>query len=713
VRFRHKEFLIKMIWPDRDLAAPPPPKTHSVEFFDRAFYPADEIAARLTDGLARGWGTAVVAPAAHLAAIRNALGEVADDRLVMVDADALYRSLAAEPTARDRILGSQLATPLRELIDRCGHVRAHGELVDVFCREGDTRGAIALERWWNRQIEDLPIELHCGYSLDSFADLASLEAFRQVCAEHGCATANRAPEHQLRTHLILLQRVTSALSEAASHDDIGGVVTGDLVFAIGATRCALAIGGQLVAVRGVTTPDEPELLAAALDKLEASWTDRPPPAVAWLGSRATAVIPLELGGVRRGTLVLGFRNTEPLAPTERMLVHDISRQLAIAIDRAHALERARCEAARAEAANAARDQFLSMLGHELRNPLSPILTATQLMRLRAPEVFGRERTTIERSVTQLMRLVDDLLDVTKLARGKIALVRTPALLAEVVAEALALASLALEDRNHEIRVTVPDSIWVDVDRARIAQVFARLVANAAKYTRSGGAIEIAAHVVGDYVEVAITDNGRGIAASLLPHIFELFVQAPQGTDRASGGLGVGLPLARSVVEMHGGTIAAHSAGAGTGSRFTVTLARWAPQSKDKAEKDTKRMSAVGDGRRVLVVDDNEDAAWLLAEALRLAGHEVAVCHDGNEALELARDYGPEIAFLDIGLPGLDGYTLCSRLREMPAKPKVVAVTGYGQAADRDRARAAGFDMHFVKPVSLREVHQAIASFSRP
>ena len=725
-----------------------PSKLHSVEFFDRSSYPAIEIARRLQDALQRGWGAVALAPTAHLAKIQTAMGDVASyqaaGQLLFVDADAVYRRIAAEPARRDDILVYQLAGPIRALVEQFGFVRAHGELVDVYCRAGDREGAVSLETWWNRQLDALPIELHCGYSIDSFSDAASLEAFTNVCDQHGhvvtsevvdasraaaharqlativeveaarrvafetSLASSRASEHQLREHLVLLQRVTSAFSEAATYEDIGRVVCNDLALAVGATRCVLAIEGELISVRGVTTPDEPRSLAAVLDRLAPQWSTRPPAELTWLGGALLGVIPLDVGGERRGTLVLGFR-ASALTSTEKMLVDDLARQLCIAIDRAFTLELARRERHRAETANAAKDHFLAMLGHELRNPLSPILTATQLMRLRAPDVAVRERTTIERSVTHMMKLVDDLLDMAKLTHGKVQLVRTPSELCEVVSHALELSSSAIEERAHRVHVAVAPGILVDVDRGRMAQVISKLIVNSAKYTRSGGQIDIAAAEVGDGVELAVTDNGAGIPSNLLPHIFDLFVQAPQGADRAKGGLGIGLALARSIVELHGGKIAAHSAGPGMGSRFTVTLARWQPHPA--RDKDS-RMQAVGDGRRVLVVDDNEDAAWLLAEALRLAGHEVAVCHDGIEALELARRHQPEIAFLDIGLPGVDGYTLCSQLRELPAKPKIVAVTGYGQAADRDRARAAGFDMHFVKPVSLREVHQAIASFSR-
>jgi CheY-like chemotaxis protein/anti-sigma regulatory factor (Ser/Thr protein kinase) len=246
-------------------------------------------------------------------------------------------------------------------------------------------------------------------------------------------------------------------------------------------------------------------------------------------------------------------------------------------------------------------------------------------------------------------------------------------------------------------------LFVNVDGARLVQAIANLLHNAAKFTRPGGVIDVEAALVDDSITIEVRDNGIGISASLLPHVFDLFVRAGK---RERGGLGVGLAIAKTFTELHGGTLMATSDGPGRGSTFTITLPRWTQPASDATEQP-----AMG-RHRILVVDDNEDAAWLLAEALRFAGHDVVTSHDGVDALERARAWRPHIAFLDVGLPGMDGYQLCRHLSELPMRPKVVAVTGYGQPSDRQRALAAGFDMHFVKPVSLREVHSAIETFSK-
>ncbi|MBS1123026.1 MAG: Chemotaxis protein methyltransferase CheR [Deltaproteobacteria bacterium] len=546
--------------------------------------------------------------------------------------------------------------------------------------------------------------------LEQVCSPLDVETARCAALQTACE-ASRGAEEALRAHLVAFQRVTSALCQAVTFADIGRVVTGELAKVIDATRIGLVIRGELIALRGVTTPDDPAALADALDQLAASWTGQAacPPELAWLGSPVIGLVPLELCGARVGTVIVGLERAQDGSAVVRALLDDLAQQIAIAVDRACSLDRAEHERKRAEAANHAKDQLFSMLGHELRNPLSPILTATQLMRLRAPEALAKERITIERSVTHLMRLVDDLLDVSRITRGNIDLVRAPVELSEIVAQALELTSAAMQDRGHRVDVSVDLGLDVDVDRRRMIQVVATVLSNAAKFTPQGGVIEVTAMARGEWVELAVSDNGIGIGAELLPHVFELFVQAPQGPERRMGGLGVGLAIARKVVELHGGTITASSGGEGAGSRFAVALPR---RVKPRGiAVPAKRATPMQSAHRILVVDDNEDAAWLLAEALRLSGHEVCVSHDGLSALELARGWNPQIAFLDVGLPGMDGYMLCRHLLELPTKPRIVAVTGYGQPSDRDRAHEAGFDLHFVKPVSLRDVHRAIASFA--
>ncbi len=366
----------------------------------------------------------------------------------------------------------------------------------------------------------------------------------------------------------------------------------------------------------------------------------------------------------------------------------------------------------AEAANRAKDEFLAMLGHELRNPLAPILTALQLLRLRGVEAGERERTIIERQVRHLVGLVDDLLDVSRITRGKVRISAQPIELNELVAKAIEQASPLLEQHRHNLDVDVPrHGLGVVADPARMAQVVANLLTNAAKYTPPEGDIRVSAWVEGDEVVLSVRDSGIGIDAEMLPRVFDLFSQDRQAIDRAQGGLGLGLAIVQSLVALHGGTVAARSDGPGRGSEFVIRLARIAlPEEVTVAASSGASAAELEEPRlRVLIVDDNHDAAAMLAEALRMAGHVTASAHDGPAALELAARFRPHVALLDIGLPVMDGFELAHQFAARPGLrvTKLVAVTGYGQEQDRRRSIDAGFAAHVVKPVDLDDLIRLI------
>jgi PAS domain S-box-containing protein len=355
------------------------------------------------------------------------------------------------------------------------------------------------------------------------------------------------------------------------------------------------------------------------------------------------------------------------------------------------------ETRRAEEANQAKDAFLAMLGHELRNPLWPITTALELMRRKDAAAHARERTIIERQVDHMVRLVDDLLDVSRITRGRVTLERRPVALAQAVAKAIEMASPLLEARRHRLTTDVPRDLVVDGDEHRLAQVFGNLLTNAAKYTPPGGAVDVTAAREGARVRVVVRDSGVGIDPELLPHVFDLFTQGTRTIDRTDGGLGLGLTIVRSLVDLHGGAVMAASDGPGRGAELVVTLPLLA--AAPAPVEPPAAAGPVGPRRRVLVVDDNRDAADALALILRDAGHEVGVAYDGPQALDLALDLRPEVALLDLGLPVMDGFELAGRLQARDPAPRLlVAITGYGQDSDRARTAAAGFDEHLVKPV---------------
>ncbi|HEY2748682.1 MAG TPA: ATP-binding protein [Polyangia bacterium] len=367
----------------------------------------------------------------------------------------------------------------------------------------------------------------------------------------------------------------------------------------------------------------------------------------------------------------------------------------------------------AEEANPAKDEFLAMLGHELRNPLSPIVTALQLMKLRGgSERFAKEQQIIERQVQHMVRLVDDLLDVSRITKGKIELRRQRLDLCGVVAKAIEIASPLLEQRRHHFNVDVPaEPIFVDGDEARLAQVFANLLTNAAKYTEAGGHIDVVVRNLAGEAIVQVRDDGVGLAAELLPRMFDLFVQGPQTIERSVGGLGIGLSLVRSLVRLHGGEVTAASDGPGQGSTFTVRLAVAEPPVEAGAPQPRRPAPNKKPSRRVLIVDDNEDALELLAELLRAQGHEVRTATDGASALTILRQAKPEVAILDIGLPVMDGYELAQQIRAELADgaPRLIALTGYGQQTDRARSEEAGFAAHLVRPVDVELLQRYVLS----
>jgi signal transduction histidine kinase len=363
--------------------------------------------------------------------------------------------------------------------------------------------------------------------------------------------------------------------------------------------------------------------------------------------------------------------------------------------------------ARARIADQRKDEFLAMLGHELRNPLAPIMTALQLMNLRGETSSAKERLVIDRQVKHLARLVDDLLDVARMTQSKLEITLRPISLPSVIEKAVEMASPLFEQRCQSLRIEVPrHGLTVDGDPDRLAQVVSNLLTNAAKFTDPGGSVVLTAHARDKRVFVSVKDNGRGIGPEQLTQIFGLFVQGERISERGQAGLGIGLALVRSLVELHGGRVYAHSAGLGRGSEFVIELpaAGDEPAAASSLRLPTAPTSAKLRSR-ILLVDDNVDAADGLAEMLDLLGYDVLVAHDGPQALAIAETYRPMAALLDIGLPGMDGYEVACLLRAAWGDHSVrfFAITGYGREADKARAQAAGFDAHLVKPVDVSEL----------
>ncbi|HXK24369.1 MAG TPA: PAS domain S-box protein [Myxococcota bacterium] len=358
-----------------------------------------------------------------------------------------------------------------------------------------------------------------------------------------------------------------------------------------------------------------------------------------------------------------------------------------------------------------KDEFLATLAHELRNPLAPIRSSLQLLR-ESSDAPGELCAMLERQVDQMVRLVDDLLEISRMTQGRIELRREPALLSSVLQAALETARPAIEAGRHRLELSLPrEPLSVDADPLRLAQVFVNLLDNAAKYTPDGGCIELRTQRRGGEVEISVRDDGVGIPDAVLPRVFEPFTRAPHALPRAKGGLGIGLALVARLVELHGGRVEARSDGPGRGSEFAVRLPLRAGPAVPRIETDRPAASAIaGSPQRVLVVDDNRDAAESLAMLLRKRGVEALVAHDGESALEAARARVPTAVLLDLGMPGMDGYEVARQLRAQPSAQEalLVALTGWGQPDVQSRCEAAGFDHHLVKPVRIETLEALLA-----
>lgn len=572
---------------------------------------------------------------------------------------------------------------------------------------------------------------------------AEAEARRRFLAEQ---EARRAAERAAQ-RMAGLQRITAALADALTSEAVAEVVIDQGIAAAG------AYAGAIV----VTVDDELECLKAVgyrsdvlqrFQRMPVSGELPIPDALRtgaplWLRSRkemaarypefgnsaltpttaSLCCLPLVVQDRPIGVLGLSFADPHPFDQEEQEFLVAMSGQCAQALERARlheeraaivererrvALENARLYR-EAHEADRRKDEFIAMLSHELRNPLAPITTGLELLRMNTTERGERDDgqilSTIERQVKTIVRLVDDLLDVSRITRGKIELKRARLDVGAVVEAAIESVRPLLLQRRHELSVSVEPAVLVDGDRVRIEQIVVNLLTNAIKYTNPGGRVSVSCKASGGDAWLQVTDTGVGIPAELLPRVFEPFMQARRTLDRSQGGLGIGLTLVKRLAELHGGRVEAVSAGLGEGTAISVWLPL-AGASVESSVPPTPQVprSAAG-ALRVLLVDDNVDAAEGLRRILQLHGHTVSMAHDGPAALEVARAGALDLVLLDIGLPGMDGYEVVRRLRADPQHrgSYIAAVSGYGQDQDRRRSREAGFDAHLTKPVAADQL----------
>lgn len=424
------------------------------------------------------------------------------------------------------------------------------------------------------------------------------------------------------------------------------------------------------------------------------------------GIRAYACNPLMAGGNLLGTLSFASRTRDEFEEEELEFLRTICRYVTAACERLQLISRLR-------EADRRKDEFLATLAHELRNPLAPIRNGLEVMRIAPAEspMVGEARGMMERQVGQMVRLIDDLLDMSRISRGKIELRKERVELGRVVQHAVETSRPQIETSSHELTIDLPaEPVYVEADPARLAQVLSNLLTNSAKFTPRGGRIRLSVERQGSDAVIRVRDSGIGIAEEMLPRVFEIFSQVDRTMESAHGGLGIGLSIVRGIVELHGGSVEARSDGPGRGSEFAIRLSAILPTPPVRLAAIEGVVPEGGPARRILIVDDNRDAARSLALLLALRGHETQVAHDGIEALHAAETFRPAILFLDIGMPRLNGYAAAERLRQTDwgRALTIVALTGWGQEGDKQRSSAAGIDFHLVKPVDPDEVDRLLA-----
>ncbi len=715
----------------RQFGRGPQEAEHFVQFYETDAFLLNSLRDFIGAGLATDDACIVVATEAH----REGL----DERLLAYGLDVAaaraagrYVALdAAETLAQFMVNGApepgrftQVIEPLvQQAAQGNRRVRIFGEMVALLWAEGNQESAIGLEELWNQLLKTHPFVLFCAYPMDGFGGERVAAPFGHVCSTHSRVvpaesyTALTEPDDRLRMIVELQQKAQALEAEIAerqrteeqlrrSQQELSDFVENAVVGLHWVGPDGTILWANQAEMELLGYPRE-EYIGRHIAEFHAD-----PPVIADILQCLTdgqqihgyeARLLCKDGSIKDVLIDSNVYRVDGQFIHTRCFTRDIS-------------DRKRAEEALKQA-NRRKDEFLAMLAHELRNPLAPIRSAVEVLRrLGPPEPqLQQARDVIDRQVTHLTRLVDDLLDTARITQGKITLRKEKLELMTVIGRALETSRPLIEARRHQLHVSLPqDSMPLEGDLVRLAQVVSNLLNNAAKYTEEGGQIWLTAELSEFEILLRVRDNGVGISASLLPHLFDLFTQADRSLDRSEGGLGIGLALVRSLVEMHSGRVEAFSPGPNQGSEFVVHLPRLtkaALRGKTAAVAAAAPAPTPTSCRRILVVDDSVDSAACMALLFRLDGHEVQVAHDGRAALDIARMFQPQVVLLDIGLPGIDGYEVARRLREWPEMQKtiLIALTGYGRAEDQRLAEQAGFDHHLTKPVDPDTVEALVNS----
>jgi PAS domain S-box-containing protein len=716
----------------------PPPGAHALQMYEREAFLDDVLARYVGAGLGAGDAAVVIATPARRAALAEVLHRrsfdvpalCAQGRLVLLDARATLDLLLLGGTLDDERFVATLSPVLgaaRRAVQPGGSVRAFGEMVLLLRAAGRDDVALALEQAWERLARDLGFSILCACPLDAFHRNEDEAMFLEVARAHSGVFPSESYAmrggiaERLRSIAHLQQRAGALETELERRHEIEAHLQerNDTLRALVAAAPLPIVVIDLDTTVRLWNPAAERLFGWSATEVTGAPLPIVPPerchecaVLREAVGRGESFHDVETVRLRRdGTAVDVAISAAPLADADGnvqrlvLLFEDRTERNLAERDRQRLFDTERAAREQAERATRARDEFLAMLGHELRNPLSAVRSAIAVARLdgerreRALEIATRQSET-------LRRLVDDLLDAARITRGKITLKKRPVPFAALVARAVEATRPLVAERGHALLLAPPPAdALVEVDEIRFEQVLTNVISNAARYTDPGGRIELIASVDGADAVCRVRDDGIGIPPESQATIFDLFEQAGRGLDRVQGGLGIGLTLARTLIELHGGSIALHSDGIGKGAEFTLRL----PLLAQAAAADRPAERAAADapaGTRVLLVEDNPDTADSMVLLLEMLGHRVDLAPDGTSALALVTARVPEVMLVDIGLPDIDGYEVARRVRADASLSPVllVALTGYGQREDRERAFAAGFDHHFVKPVDPDELN---------
>jgi PAS domain S-box-containing protein len=710
------------------------PHSHLVQFYEDDAFLIDSLANWFSDGLSAGDACIFVGTEAHRISLDEQLERRGID-IAMVRAKGRYVCLEAARTLSsfmvdewpDEALFIRAIERVLTGVSKRGERRVFGEMVALLWKEGKRDAAVRLEEIWNAFMKTRALSLCCAYPLSGFNTGADASMFLKVCAQHTPVLPAESysklstPAERLRAVSLLQQKAKALEIEKAGREQaekslhLRRLELSDFV--------ENAVEGlQQVGPTGKirwANPAQLKLLGYSADEyidhqLAEFYVDRKRFDEFWkrLMRREIiydfrAALRCRNGSIKHVLIHSSGLWEEGKFLYTRCFIRDVT-------ERVELEEELKVRLAELAQADQRKNEFLAMLGHELRNPLAAVLDAIATAQLDQTH-HERALAIARRQTDQLAGLVDDLLDVGRITQGRIALKKEPLLVGSIVRQAVEEAHCLVEPGHHRLSLRVSsqaENLQIEADPGRLRQVIANLIHNAAKFTHPGGRIDMLVDQQNNDSEVIlrVRDSGIGISPELLPHIFDLFTQSERPLDRSHGGLGIGLTLVKRLVEMHGGRVEASSAGPGTGSEFEVHLPI-EPIRRSRVTATEPKIRAQA-SLRVLVVEDNHDAAEALTMLLELFGHQPTVVPDGLKAVEAVREEPFDIALVDIGLPGIDGYEVARRIRMMPNTKAItlVALTGYGQETDKLRALSAGFDEHLTKPVKIERLQ---ALLSRP